>query len=57
MNKHDVIEALARYFGESPDPETRKYNLADLDRGCSYNGRWLSIASVVEALENADLII
>ena len=58
MNKDKVILALAEYFDIEPDDETGDYDLDSYDwsSGCSFGGGiWLSLANVVQALENAGL--
>lgn len=56
ISRGDLLTALADYFGvEEPNNIYRDY---DWNAGCSMgSGRpWLTLANVVEALEQADLI-
>lgn len=56
MNKNEVIEALANYFGvDIPDDINRDY---DWNSGCSMRGsdNWLTLANVVDALDRAWLL-
>lgn len=59
MEKEKVVSALAKYFEIEPEEETGNYDLSGYDwtSGCGFGGGiWLSLANVIEALENADLI-
>lgn len=58
MDKEKVIEALARCFRIDVNEDTNTYDINDyeFESGCSFNGRWLCIKNVIEALEKADLI-
>ena len=53
MDREEIIERLAEYFGIEPD-ENGEYDLNDYDwqAGASmgYGGMWLNLANVVEAL-------
>lgn len=53
MDRKEIIERLAEYFGIDPD-ENGEYDLDSYDwqAGCSmgYGGIWLTLANVVEAL-------
>ena len=57
MSRTEVIEALADYFGvDVPKDIHRDY---DWNSGCSMRGssdNWLTLANVVEALDNAWLL-
>ena len=59
MKKEKVIEALAQYFEIEPDEDTGVYDLTGYDwtSGCGFGGGvWLSLANIIDALENAGLI-
>lgn len=51
MERDEIIEALADYFGIEPNEEG-EYDLDDYDwqSGCSFNGRWMNLATIVEIL-------
>ena len=54
MDRDEIIEKLAYYFGLEPDDETGEYDLDSYDwqAGCSMGrgGMWLNLANVVDAL-------
>ena len=53
MDREELIEKLAFYFGLEPDEETGEYELDSYDwqAGCSMGGGiWLNLANVVDAL-------
>ena len=51
MDREEIIEKLAEYFGIEPD-ENGDYDLDGYDwqSGCSFKGRWLNLATIVECL-------
>lgn len=52
MDRDDIIERLATWFHIDPN-EDGEYDLQSYDwqSGCSFNGRWLNLATIVELLE------
>ena len=51
MERTEIIEKLAEYFGIEPD-ENGEYDLDSYDwqSGCSFKGTWLSLANIVDCL-------
>lgn len=53
MDREEMIERLAEYFGIEPDEETGEYDLNDYEwqAGCSFGGGvWLNLANIIECL-------
>lgn len=44
--KKKIIELLIKKYGNNGDVS---------DRGCFLNGKWFSLASIIETIENAEV--
>lgn len=52
MNRQEIMEVLANWFGIEPDGDGN-FDINDYDwqAGCYCNGKWLSLAEVVKCME------
>ena len=53
MDRQEIMQAVAEYFGLAPDEETGEYDINSYDwiSGCYINRRWLSLEEVVKCIE------
>lgn len=58
LDREEVIEALANYFGIEKDEDTETYNFNSYswEAGGYLNNRWLSLNTIIRALEDEGLI-